>query len=261
MSPIDISSQKSSEPSTEESAFDLNIKPKTIYERIYSIYSRDYEYKIHNFISLHGGFEQEKLRTSLKISKKEDLDDGFYKLYLDQLSEKHSFVVWEKERSEGCIAGVVTECFEPVDFDLSFLKLLLVTSKIDYGPRTNDYYSKFTEAITQEFSNILKNTTFSDKWDSAGETYFKKKVDFFTSRGLKVEAVLPAFPCKSSNFNKVATFKPDKGEQLAIERLIYFATRLKRIYQPGITIWIVSDGHVFSDCSKYIFFFLSLEVT
>ena len=41
---------------------------------------------------------------------------------------------------------------------------------------------------------------------------------------------------------------PDKGEELALSRLIQFADSIAKIYPPGIIIWIVSDGHVFSDC-------------
>ncbi|KAF5100322.1 hypothetical protein D0Z00_001290 [Geotrichum galactomycetum] len=47
---------------------------------------------------------------------------------------------------------------------------------------------------------------------------------------------------------KVATNVPDKGEELAMRRLINVCKIVKKIYPPGMKVWIVSDGHVFSDC-------------
>lgn len=60
--------------------------------------------------------------------------------------------------------------------------------------------------------------------------------------------MLPAFPCKSSNFDKVGGLVPDKGEELALRRLIKATQDAAKIYPPGMKVWIVSDGHVFSDC-------------
>lgn len=102
--------------------------------------------------------------------------------------------------------------------------------------------------VSNAFAQELKHTVENDQWDDIGKAFFSKNVDFFTSRWQPLEAVLPAFPCKSSNVEKVAGEMPDKGEELALSRLIQFAASVKEIYPPGIIIWIVSDGHVFSDC-------------
>lgn len=47
---------------------------------------------------------------------------------------------------------------------------------------------------------------------------------------------------------KVAGIFPDKGEELALRRILEFSEMVKNIYSPGIKMWVVSDGHVFSDC-------------
>ena len=73
------------------------------------------------------------------------------------------------------------------------------------------------------------------------------------SRNLRLELCLPAFPCKSSNLRKVLGVVPDKGEELALRRLHEFVRLVKEIYDPGARVLIVSDGHVFSDCSMIPF--------
>ncbi|KAJ5107931.1 hypothetical protein N7456_004606 [Penicillium angulare] len=59
---------------------------------------------------------------------------------------------------------------------------------------------------------------------------------------------LPAFPCKSSNLEKVAGVLPDRGEELALRRLYSVLRQIESIYEPGAKLCIISDGHVFSDC-------------
>lgn len=62
-----------------------------------------------------------------------------------------------------------------------------------------------------------------------------------------VPFVLPAFPGKSPNPNKVLGFLPDKAEMLALQFLKSLSLRIKEYYSPGIEIVICSDGRVFSD--------------
>lgn len=109
------------------------------------------------------------------------------------------------------------------------------------------------EQITQLFSIILRHINAQgDLWEvGGGRTYFENRVHFFTSRQAQLEFVLPAFPCKSTNLDKVGGTDPDKGEELALRRMATFIAAVDEIYEPGAKIWIVSDGHVFSDCSKH----------
>ncbi|KAJ5988138.1 pyoverdine/dityrosine biosynthesis family protein [Penicillium waksmanii] len=88
----------------------------------------------------------------------------------------------------------------------------------------------------------------NSQWEAVGRDYFLQKICFFTSRELTIEMCLPAFPCKSSNPDKVAGALPDRGEELALRRLYSVSRKIKSIYEPGVRICIISDGHVFSDC-------------
>ncbi|MFV8258569.1 L-tyrosine/L-tryptophan isonitrile synthase family protein [Bdellovibrio bacteriovorus] len=66
-------------------------------------------------------------------------------------------------------------------------------------------------------------------------------------RNEPVTFVLPAFPGKSPNPEKVLGAFPDYAEQLALEFLGRLGQRIKKYYPPGIKIILCSDGRVFSD--------------
>ncbi|RKP03361.1 hypothetical protein CXG81DRAFT_24016 [Caulochytrium protostelioides] len=60
--------------------------------------------------------------------------------------------------------------------------------------------------------------------------------------------VLPAFPFKSPNAaKKVIGVLPDRGEELAFERLNVFTAGVAAVYPPGAYTIIFSDGRVFND--------------
>lgn len=108
-----------------------------------------------------------------------------------------------------------------------------------------------TDAIVDLFDNFLRFVTKDDKWYQGGREYFTDRVKHYTSQGLMIEFCLPAFPCKSSNLDKVTGKDPDCGEELALTRLHIFVEEIEKIYAPGAKVWIISDGHVFSDCSEF----------
>lgn len=62
-----------------------------------------------------------------------------------------------------------------------------------------------------------------------------------------VSFVLPAFPGKSPNTEKVLGTLPDHAERLSLMFLANLSTKIKQFYKPGIKIIICSDGRVFSD--------------
>ncbi|KAK3291774.1 pyoverdine/dityrosine biosynthesis protein [Chaetomium fimeti] len=102
--------------------------------------------------------------------------------------------------------------------------------------------------ITDLFDTRLRYLSENDKWNDRGRGFFFGWVYEFVRRGARVEFCLPAFPCKSSNPDKVVGVVPDRGEQLALQHLDSFIEAIEGIYEPGAKLWIVSDGHVFSDC-------------
>jgi len=59
--------------------------------------------------------------------------------------------------------------------------------------------------------------------------------------------VMPAFPGKSPNLDKVLGHLPDQAERLALQFLGSLCQRIKQYYAPGIKIILCSDGRVFSD--------------
>lgn len=108
---------------------------------------------------------------------------------------------------------------------------------------------RVTDSITELFETTIKNVASNDEWHT-GVNLFRQRVADFVARGERIQMALPAFPCKSPNLRKVGASGPDMAEQVALRTLHGFAKKVKTMYKPGVTMWIISDGHVFSDCSK-----------
>jgi len=62
-----------------------------------------------------------------------------------------------------------------------------------------------------------------------------------------VSFVLPAFPGKSPNPEKVLGHLPDHAERLSLIFLGNLCLEVRKFYVPGINIILCSDGRVFSD--------------
>ena len=73
------------------------------------------------------------------------------------------------------------------------------------------------------------------------------RVAAFVRAGHPIELVLPAFPAKSPNRNKVLGTLPDLAEERALERLSELLDDLTTVWTPGARLTICSDGHVFAD--------------
>ncbi|KAE8138589.1 Pyoverdine/dityrosine biosynthesis protein-domain-containing protein [Aspergillus pseudotamarii] len=104
------------------------------------------------------------------------------------------------------------------------------------------------ERIVDLFDKELRYRVQNDQWATEGRNYFAAKVRFFVNHNSTLQLCLPAFPCKSSNQEKVVGILPDRGEEIALRRLHAFAHKIEQLYRPGARILIISDGHVFSDC-------------
>jgi Pyoverdine/dityrosine biosynthesis protein len=114
--------------------------------------------------------------------------------------------------------------------------------------------------ITDIFEQTIQNVAPNDQWITCGgRKYFEGRVFGFTERQCQVEFCLPAFPCKSSNSQKTNSVHPDQAEKIALDVLRSFAQSVAAIYEPGARIWIISDGHVFSDCSELLFHLCYLD--
>lgn len=62
-----------------------------------------------------------------------------------------------------------------------------------------------------------------------------------------LQCVLPGFPGKSPNLNKVLGHLPDQAERIALQFLNTLCQRVKSHYAPGMKVILCSDGRVFSD--------------
>lgn len=222
----------------------MTVTDKTIYERIHYIYSRnDVEFLT---VREQKAAEADKNTVWKAILDSEVEERDETGLRVRKLGRCMCF---EKELGPSTI-GLVTENFDPNNFDLWFMLTILNNGAIAFSETKlmeSNYQYIIAEKITNIFESTLKNAARVDRW-AEGKDSFVENVKFFTSRNIPVEAVLPAFPCKSSNFEKVASWTPDKGEELAVRRIIEFVLQVRKIYPPGMSFFIVSDGHVFSDC-------------
>jgi hypothetical protein len=169
--------------------------------------------------------------------------------------------VYERQDPEtgGVVLGIIFHRPSDADtgFDDVFCCLLLDGIRL-LSPTPRDQPSDIdpelrgvVHQITDLFDSRLRYISENDRWNTQGREFFFSRVYGFVQRGSRVEFCLPAFPCKSSNLDKVMGVVPDRGEQLALENLHSFMEAVERIYEPGAKLWIVSDGHVFSDCSEW----------
>lgn len=177
-------------------------------------------------------------------------------------SQKQSFAVYEAVRMQhqDHFLGIVLSLDHDAqatwgqEIDLFFSTLILsslhVDTTVDEEVLRSIDHKLVTEAIVDLFDKDLRYVTTNDKWKCGGRQVFQQAVDSFTSRGKKVELCLPAFPCKSSSTGKVLSKAPDRGEYLALVGLHAFIHEIESVYPPGAKLWIISDGHVFSDCSE-----------
>jgi hypothetical protein len=181
-------------------------------------------------------------------------------LKLCTTSSSHSHAVRETYRADqGHHVGLVRCNTTQIEEDFSAFRewleifILLETSlkPSSWPPLLEDTKTiQTTESITSLFAATLKNVASNDEWDM-GIDLFKRRVADFVVRKERIQMALPAFPCKSPSSRKVGTQIPDMAEIIALRTLHRFSQAVKAIYPPGVAIWIVSDGHVFSDCSEY----------
>ncbi|CRM00196.1 MULTISPECIES: L-tyrosine/L-tryptophan isonitrile synthase family protein [Pseudomonas] len=73
------------------------------------------------------------------------------------------------------------------------------------------------------------------------------RIQRFVEAGRPIELVLPAFPAKSPNPDKVIGRLPDLAERISLQSLDKLCTDIKSHYAPGARLTICSDGRVFSD--------------
>ncbi|KAL2173266.1 Pyoverdine/dityrosine biosynthesis protein-domain-containing protein [Thermothelomyces heterothallicus CBS 202.75] len=168
-------------------------------------------------------------------------DSGDVRIYQDCDARQHRTVI---------LVNSARSDHADIALDEFFVQLVL--HQADFSVRSRPLKTADNdpraEQIVDLFDSYLRYQGKDDKWVDGGRTYFTERVRHFTAQERPIEFCLPAFPCKSSNRDKVTGPDPDRGEELALERLHDFVEAVERIYGPGAKLWIISDGHVFSDC-------------
>lgn len=232
------------------------------YSKFLAIYTRDPEsYKLHaiqnkqnaNFSTAWNDFVNVLRYRAQIIKKKNDIVEHVIEACDADIFTKLNGIpikVSEYQRKgETQIRGVITTIENENKFNDWFIGHILDQARLHLNEVPTKVHDRpYDSLFTDYFANYLKNTTAADEWDLGGREHFIERVRYFTDRYLRIECILPAFPCKSSNVQKVHGCTPDKGEELALRRLISVIQEVEKFYSPGMKVWIVSDGHVFSDC-------------
>ncbi|MFI9011039.1 L-tyrosine/L-tryptophan isonitrile synthase family protein [Actinosynnema sp. NPDC053489] len=73
------------------------------------------------------------------------------------------------------------------------------------------------------------------------------RIDVHVRAGRAIPMLLPAFPAKSPNPDKVLGHLPDLAEELSIAFLEELCARVAEVHPPGAHLIICSDGRVFND--------------
>lgn len=216
----------------------------SIYHNIQAVYSRDQEGRLLRMIGAgKRDFENswEIIRNALLKSDQEN-----WPSHIPLSIDSTKFTFSEKQRpGENEILGIIQHAsLADQPFHQSFISLLLsqMSLHLTKSPPIKDSIQVQTERIVRLFDDRLRHISINDQWDFDGREYFQKRVYHYTSRNQPVEFCLPAFPCKSSNQDKVMGTMPDRGEEMGLLKLHGFAREIKKIYPPGAKIWIISGS-------------------
>lgn len=223
----------------------MTVEDKTVYERVHFVYCRN----LHAFLN----WRTQKVATKtideawVSLQNAETSPDKTLSKFAEiEIRTSNDFRFFEKHVGDS-IVGLATELFEPSLFEMWFLKTVLENGDLAFSEKMSGKFKELAVDFTKIFETTIKNSARVDRWEE-GRDQFIENVLFFTSRHIPIEAVLPAFPCKTQNRDKAHEGKPDMGEELALRRIIDFVVAVNKVYAPGMKFYIVSDGHVFSDC-------------
>ena len=80
-----------------------------------------------------------------------------------------------------------------------------------------------------------------------GYQKLKKQIAQCVIENKVITLLLPAFPCKTNNLDKVLGYKPDLGEYRVLQKFVNAIRDIQSVYSPGVMFYIFSDYHTFSD--------------
>lgn len=121
-----------------------------------------------------------------------------------------------------------------------------VDAVLQVAPAGDDSLAR--EVLRQVFLHRKLPAADQELLKSPGEACYAlhlPKVQRFINAGEPIHLVLPAFPAKSPNPQKVLGALPDLGEEIALQSLQSLCDAIQSIYPPGAQISICADGRVF----------------
>lgn len=79
-----------------------------------------------------------------------------------------------------------------------------------------------------------------------GLVELKRTISNFVINRKPIKLLLPAFPCKTNNLDKVLGHQPDMAEYQVLKKFIKTIRDIQSIYPYGVCFYIFSDYHTFS---------------
>ncbi len=125
----------------------------------------------------------------------------------------------------------------------------------DWADKLVNETAQHNHSVDREILKIIFNNRKTSEADKAClenkcatcMNLHEAKINYFTSQNQPIHFILPAFPAKSPNHEKVLGTVPDLGEEIALTTLEDLCKEIKSVYPAGARITICSDGRIFSE--------------
>lgn len=100
--------------------------------------------------------------------------------------------------------------------------------------------------MVNDIYNLLIKYLYGDNIDNLKDETIEK-ILYFIHHNKSIEFVMPSFPGKSSNINSSFNGKFGYEEQYSINNINKLLQGIQRLYPNGAKLYIIHDGHIFSD--------------
>lgn len=98
--------------------------------------------------------------------------------------------------------------------------------------------------IFRQFSHYHGHPTSAQKMEYEGAV--ASKIRAFHAAEKPISMLLPAFPWKNPNTDKVLSRYPDLGEELGLARLNHLCEEIEKVYSNRAYVTLVADGPVYN---------------
>lgn len=101
-------------------------------------------------------------------------------------------------------------------------------------------------AVLRRFSQHETQSPSNEAGAYMYEAVVAERLKEFDEAGEPISLLLPAFPWKNPNTDKVLSRNPDLGEELGLARLNHLCEELGKMYPRGAHLTLVADGPVYN---------------